>query len=343
MLGHAFDELDCVAVEFRTHFFNSKSRAAIERLGAKLDGVLRSHKVRMVLAQAVVDNQIPTNPADYVKLPSRHSAAVDDPTQFLTAQQVAALTQATPWPYNVYVYVAAWAGLRAAELCGLQVGDVELPPAALNPNAPTRPGLLHVRRTARVLDGAVTCLTPKTTAGKRRVPLTADTTELLRGYLAEHPNRNNPDAPLFPAMPWLGAQKRAADQLDVDWASPLRHFNFYQSVFKPAVFRAGLPPTKFHALRHTYASLCVAAGIPPLALSRFMGHTSVTITLGVYAHLFADDHSEAMTALGAMTTPKAKTGNVIPLRGRGSRATPPTAVQILDNVSIRDVSHSEDS
>jgi RimJ/RimL family protein N-acetyltransferase len=45
MLSHAFDELDCVAVEFRTHFFNSTSRAAIERLGAKLDGVLRSHQL----------------------------------------------------------------------------------------------------------------------------------------------------------------------------------------------------------------------------------------------------------------------------------------------------------
>jgi N-acetyltransferase len=45
MLGHAFDELKCVAVEFRTHFFNFTSRAAIERLGAKLDGVLRSHQV----------------------------------------------------------------------------------------------------------------------------------------------------------------------------------------------------------------------------------------------------------------------------------------------------------
>src|SRR5262249_9715491 len=40
MLGHAFDQLNCVAVEFRTHFFNSRSRTAIERLGAKLDGVL---------------------------------------------------------------------------------------------------------------------------------------------------------------------------------------------------------------------------------------------------------------------------------------------------------------
>ena len=45
MLGHAFDELGCVAVEFRTHFFNAASRAAIERLGAKLDGVLRSHQL----------------------------------------------------------------------------------------------------------------------------------------------------------------------------------------------------------------------------------------------------------------------------------------------------------
>jgi RimJ/RimL family protein N-acetyltransferase len=44
LLGHAFESLDCIAVEFRTHFFNSQSRRAIERLGAKLDGILRSHQ-----------------------------------------------------------------------------------------------------------------------------------------------------------------------------------------------------------------------------------------------------------------------------------------------------------
>jgi N-acetyltransferase len=41
LLTHAFEKLDCIAVEFRTHWFNQQSRAAIERLGAKLDGVLR--------------------------------------------------------------------------------------------------------------------------------------------------------------------------------------------------------------------------------------------------------------------------------------------------------------
>jgi RimJ/RimL family protein N-acetyltransferase len=45
LLAHAFEHLDCIAVEFRTHFFNQQSRRAIERLGAKLDGVLRSHQI----------------------------------------------------------------------------------------------------------------------------------------------------------------------------------------------------------------------------------------------------------------------------------------------------------
>ncbi len=45
LLTHAFESLSCIAVEFRTHFFNHQSRRAIERLGAKLDGILRSHQV----------------------------------------------------------------------------------------------------------------------------------------------------------------------------------------------------------------------------------------------------------------------------------------------------------
>jgi RimJ/RimL family protein N-acetyltransferase len=45
LLTHAFETLNCIAVEFRTHFFNQQSRRGIERLGAKLDGILRSHQV----------------------------------------------------------------------------------------------------------------------------------------------------------------------------------------------------------------------------------------------------------------------------------------------------------
>jgi RimJ/RimL family protein N-acetyltransferase len=45
LLTHAFERLNCIAVEFRTHFFNRQSRAGIERLGAKLDGILRQHAI----------------------------------------------------------------------------------------------------------------------------------------------------------------------------------------------------------------------------------------------------------------------------------------------------------
>jgi RimJ/RimL family protein N-acetyltransferase len=44
LLGHAFDALNCIAVEFRTHRFNQQSRRGIERLGAQLDGILRNHQ-----------------------------------------------------------------------------------------------------------------------------------------------------------------------------------------------------------------------------------------------------------------------------------------------------------
>jgi RimJ/RimL family protein N-acetyltransferase len=66
LLTHAFEQLNCIAVEFRTHFFNMQSRAAIERLGAKLDGVLRQHQIagngtlRDTCVYSILDREWPT-------------------------------------------------------------------------------------------------------------------------------------------------------------------------------------------------------------------------------------------------------------------------------------------
>ncbi len=51
LLRHAFEKLDCICVEFRTHYINAQSRAAIERLGAKFDGILRAH---MIMANGTI-------------------------------------------------------------------------------------------------------------------------------------------------------------------------------------------------------------------------------------------------------------------------------------------------
>jgi RimJ/RimL family protein N-acetyltransferase len=66
LLTHAFEQLRCIAVEFRTHFFNQQSRAGIERLGAKLDGVLRQHQMvrngtlRDTCVYSIIDREWPT-------------------------------------------------------------------------------------------------------------------------------------------------------------------------------------------------------------------------------------------------------------------------------------------
>jgi N-acetyltransferase len=62
LLGHAFEQLEAIAVEFRTHFMNQASRAAIARLGAKQDGILRSHQVGRVgeLRDTVVFSILPS-------------------------------------------------------------------------------------------------------------------------------------------------------------------------------------------------------------------------------------------------------------------------------------------
>jgi N-acetyltransferase len=66
LLTHAFEQLDCIAVEFRTHWMNHQSRAAIARLGAKQDGVLRNHQrmpdgtLRDTVVFSIIQSEWPT-------------------------------------------------------------------------------------------------------------------------------------------------------------------------------------------------------------------------------------------------------------------------------------------
>jgi RimJ/RimL family protein N-acetyltransferase len=66
LLTHAFETLNCIAVEFRTHFFNHQSRRGIERLGAKQDGILRSHMIspngtlRDTVVYSIIASEWPT-------------------------------------------------------------------------------------------------------------------------------------------------------------------------------------------------------------------------------------------------------------------------------------------
>jgi len=115
----------------------------------------------------------------------------------------------------------------------------------------------------------------------------------------------------------------AGERLAFDWTEPIHHKVYYKNVYRPALLRAslaldadGLRPipanTTAHSLRHTYASFCVSAGLHPKQIADYMGHSSTVVTMEVYAHLFEDDHADAMAALGSVSTPRRS--NVTPLR-----------------------------
>jgi RimJ/RimL family protein N-acetyltransferase len=78
LLGHAFETLGCIAVELRTHWMNHRSRRAIERLGAKLDGVLRNHMVlpdgtlRDTCVYSILNSEWPTVKRHLIALLERH-------------------------------------------------------------------------------------------------------------------------------------------------------------------------------------------------------------------------------------------------------------------------------
>lgn len=373
-----------ISATFGSRAVNSITRAEIAKWVADLAesgkavSTIRHHffVVKAVLNHAVADGRILDNPAVHVKLPTERTVSnsspgvVDDPDSFLTAAQVSALVNATPWPCAVMVHLAAWTGMRAAELAGLQVGDIEWP---VNPNGTV---WLRVRRTVIDTDAGLDYDTTKTKGSDRRVPVMPNTAQLLRDYVTGHPRRNEPTAPLFcsvtlapvkptgkratdhsgiqnaptPAStesdaeptskrkPLTAAQKAdrqaraladlsvddAAARLVLDWSSMLRHQTFYKAVYRPAVLRANrlagsevLPPAlSFHSLRHTYASLCAAAGIDVAEVSRNLGHSKVTTTLDIYTHLFRTDDtaSAAMAKLAALAAPTGP--NVVPMRQR---------------------------
>jgi integrase len=100
-------------------------------------------------------------------------------------------------------------------------------------------------------------------------------------------------------------------QGDLDWTRPIEPQSFYRNIFKPAVRRAGLPPTRLHDLRHTFASLMLTAKQTPYWISEQLGHSSYVVTLNTYARVIkehtADDAHPAEEYLPRPARPASAT------------------------------------
>lgn len=221
---------------------------------------------RLIFDEAIRQELVRENPCRRVKPP----AIRQKPASFLTVAQVKALAAQLAPPYDLLVTMAAGTGMRSGELAGLRVRNLDLLHRKV-----------HVRETVVDTGRELVFDTPKSAAGRRTVPQSP----VLCRLLEDHIERRG-----------LGME----DLVFGNGAKPMRHNTFYLYVFKPAVKAAGLPPeTRFHDLRHTYASLMIAEGVYPKRLSAWMGHTTVALTMDRYGHLYDDDH-QAPAGLDAL-------------------------------------------
>lgn len=235
------------------------------------------------LKAAVRHRMIPSNPADGVTLPTieRHEM------RFLTEDEIAALADAIDPRYRGFVYVAAYAGLRAGELFALRRQDVDV--------ARRR---VRVNQTLALVRGRVTFNEPKTKAGLRSVPLPRFVIDELVRHMREYVDPQS-DALLFTSPQ----------------GEPMSAVNFRNRVWHKAVKGAGLGHVRLHDMRHTAVALWIDRGANALQLTKWAGHTKVAFTLDRYGHLIDEDGDDVMAALDRGARSAARTGQVVSLHG----------------------------
>lgn len=237
--------------------------------------------LRMVLALAVEDKRLATNPAVGVKLPPRDHR----PRAYLTHEQVWELADAIDTRYRVLVLFLAYTGLRFGEAAALEVRDLDFLRRRI-----------EVRQQVTEVEGRLTW-TP--TKGKRRrsVPFPK--------FLVDDLSR-------------LCVDRKREDQV---FAAPkggtLRLNSWRSRIWNAAILKLrevdteGVPqrdwpnPTP-HDLRHTAASLAISANANVKAVQTMLGHKSAALTLDTYSDLFPADLDGVATAfdreVGAMVS-----------------------------------------
>lgn len=207
-----------------------------------------------ILKGAVRDGYIASNPCEGVKPPKLPRGDM----RFLSAPEVERLAEAMPAPYDVLVLVLAYGGIRWGEACALRRRHVDISRCRL-----------HVAESLSDVNGEVT-FGPTKTDVVRDVVLPGFACDRLAEHLATVDD--DADALLFRARR----------------GGPLRHSSFHK-LWQQVTREAGFDGLRIHDLRHTCASLLIQRGAHPKVMMTHLGHSSITVTLDRYGHLYPDD------------------------------------------------------
>ena len=263
---------------------NGRKRAKGALAGTPL-GDATVHKCHVVLgaalAHAVETGLLRINPV--AQLPRNHrprQTTHDRPEMRVwSAEQAATFLDAVAGDRLGPLYdLALNTGMRRGELVGLRWSDIDLDA-----------GVVSVRRNRVIVDGAVADVTPKSKKA-RTVDLDPSTVKMLRSHRA---------AQLQERLAWGEAWTDSGYVFTREDGTPL-HPDTASSRFETLVTAAGVPPIRFHDLRHTHATLGLAAGVPVKVMSERLGHAKVQITIDLYQHVIPGMGADAAAKIAGL-------------------------------------------
>ena len=257
--------------------------ADLMRAGGRRGEGLSAKSVRnthVVLRKALADGErleiLVRNPAARAKPPTGERK--ETPT-WTAAEVKAFLASVEDDPLYALWVLLATTGLRRGEALGLRWSDVDLDR-----------GTLSVSQTVTTVDNRIAVTPPKSDRSRRRIGLDADTVRVLR----DHKGDQSRDLEL------LGGGPATLVFTDAD-GGPV-HPDHVTRRFQRLVRRSGLPKLRGpHDLRHTWASLALAAGVHPKVVSDRLGHSTIAITIDTYSHAIPSlDADAAATVAGQL-------------------------------------------
>ncbi len=253
--------------------------------------VAYTHRVLShALKDAVRASLILRNPAELVR-PPRAPKAV---TSTWTAEQTGAFLQAVDGDRLRALWaVLATTGMRRGEALGLHWDDVDLDA-----------GTVTIRRALVVVGYEMQTSEPKTAAGMRLVHLHPKARDLLVTHRKAQLQERLVAGPAWTDTGFVFTTE-AGEPLHPDRVTKL---------FGQAIRAAGLPVIRLHDLRHTVATLALAAGVHTKVVQELLGHANVSVTLDTYSHVAPVLHEQAALMIGGLVfdvppsrTPKRRT------------------------------------
>jgi len=236
--------------------------------------------LRKALADAVEAKHISWNPATAAKAPK--VARTKEPDHWNAEQVGAFLRSVTGDRLEALWVLALTAGMRRGEVLGLRWTDVDLDGAKL-----------HVRQTRVAYGKLQVTKEPKTTRGRRPIPLSPLAVEALKAHRTRQKREKLAAGPAYTDSGFVFADE-IGDPLDPPSVS---------ASFGRLVRSAGLPRITLHGARHSFATVALEAGVDVPYVSELLGHSSPAITQGVYQHVRTERLEAAMEAITDAISP----------------------------------------